>query len=354
MITSSIRPPRQRPRGALLFTLGTLAVLTIGGLENRLDAKPAGEGPGGDSAPGVLVDVGGFRLHLRCAGAGRPTVIVESGLGDMAESWVGVQSVVAGQTRICVYDRPGMGWSDRDPRPPTLRRSVRNLRTLLDHAGIEGPYVLAGHAAGGLLVRRFAADYPNEVAAVLLVDSAHENQARRLARTLPQVATADRAGFRFCGIEAPLTIVRAAGLVNAYFAIAGPENLRPMHPATVGRTRYCASVRAEARAFQAGVSDHEPPQPLGDLPLLVLTAGRGMALDPQLSRTGVPVEAAAEWDSVWLQLQRELVALSTTSTQRTVEDAGHFIQLDRPDAVVDAIGELVETVQGRESASPSR
>jgi hypothetical protein len=114
-----------------------------------------------------------------------------------------------------------------------------------------------------------------------------------------------------------------------------------MLPAAINQTRYCATVRDEARVFQQAASHVEPPSSLDDLPLIVLTASRGMSLDPRASQMGMPLEAIAEWDALWLELQGELAELSNNSEHRIVSGAGHFIQLDRPDVVVESIHSLL-------------
>ena len=122
--------------------------------------------------PGQMVDVGGYRLHINCMGTGSPTVVIESGLGDWSASWSSwVQPQVAGTTRVCTYDRAGMGYSEPGPLPRTAARFADELHTLLQRAEIPGPYVLAGHSSGGLTVRVFAAAYPAEVVGVMLIDS---------------------------------------------------------------------------------------------------------------------------------------------------------------------------------------
>src|SRR5712692_3061456 len=128
--------------------------------------------------PGQLIGLGGWRLHLHCAGkasASRPTVILEAGAGDFSVDWSLVQPGVAGFARVCSYDRAGSGWSDLGPRPRTLHQIVWELHTLLEKAGVRAPYVLVGHSYGGILVRLYAATYPSDVAGVVLDDSGHEN-----------------------------------------------------------------------------------------------------------------------------------------------------------------------------------
>jgi pimeloyl-ACP methyl ester carboxylesterase len=129
--------------------------------------------------PGQLVDVGGYRMHLYCIGQGSPTVVLDSGLGDSWLPWYKVQPPIAQFTRVCSYDRAGLGWSDPSPHPRTSKMIAEELHTLLHKAGMAGPFVLAGHSMGGMNVRMYARLFPAEVAGVVLVDSVHPDQQRR-------------------------------------------------------------------------------------------------------------------------------------------------------------------------------
>ena len=129
--------------------------------------------------PGRLVDIGGCRLHLYCTGEGSPTVILEAGGGNPWLSWCKVQPQVASFTRVCSYDRAGLGWSDPSPRPRTAMVIAEELHALLHNAGIPGPFVLVGHSLGGMDARMFANRYPSEVAGLVLVDSSHPDQDER-------------------------------------------------------------------------------------------------------------------------------------------------------------------------------
>ena len=132
------------------------------------------------SAPGQLVDVGGYKMHINCVGQGSPTVILEAGTGDFSLIWAYVQPEVAKYTRVCSYDRAGFGWSEASPHPRTGNMMVEELHTLLVKANIQGPYVLVGHSLGGLLARVYTHNYPDEVAGLVLVDSAYEEVDIRL------------------------------------------------------------------------------------------------------------------------------------------------------------------------------
>src|SRR4030095_8529101 len=163
--------PRRRGRGCLLWlgaSLAALLVLMLVGYiyEPIAEAADARAYP----PPGQLVDIGGYRLHINCTGAGSPTVVIESGWGDFSAAWGWVQPEVAKTTRVCTYDRAGMGWREVSPQPRTAREFAKELHTLLEKANESGPYVLVGHSMGGYTVRVYAHDYPDEVVGVVLVD----------------------------------------------------------------------------------------------------------------------------------------------------------------------------------------
>ena len=190
--------PKRRGRGCLVRLGGLVAallgLLLLGALyESVSEASDRRAYP----PPGRLVDVGGYRLHINCVDTGSPTVVIDSGAGDWSATWSSwVQPGVAGTTRICTYDRAGLGWSDPGPLPRTAERFADELHTLLQRAGIPGPSVLVGHSLGGLTVRLFAHAYPAEVAGVVLIDSMSPRPGMHAApATPPQTHASDLSLF---------------------------------------------------------------------------------------------------------------------------------------------------------------
>src|SRR5688500_10118369 len=116
--------------------------------------------------PGEIVDVGGYSLHINCVGQGSPTVVLDAGSGEKSAQWVRVQRKVSHTTRVCAYDRAGMGWSEMGPDPRDAKQITGELHSLLNKAGVEGPYVLVGHSFGGMYMQTYAVRYPAEVAGV--------------------------------------------------------------------------------------------------------------------------------------------------------------------------------------------
>ena len=120
--------------------------------------------------PGQLVAVDGYQLHINCTGEGSPTVILDAAGGNASPSWGLVQPEIAQSTRVCAYDRAGMGWSERGPTPRDMNQHVRELHALLAKAGIDAPYVLVGHSYGGRIARVYAKQYPSEIVGMVLID----------------------------------------------------------------------------------------------------------------------------------------------------------------------------------------
>ena len=253
-----------------------------------------GEGDEGLTGSPGLVDVGGRQLYLTCKGDGSPTVVMEAGGRGNSGSWHLVQPSVAGFTRVCAYDRAGTGYSESAPVLDTAQQIADELHNLLKTAGIDGPYVLVGHSLGGHLMRTFANRYLNEVVGMVLVDTGHGDPSARFQSVLTQEEW---------------QLVRDA-ILHKDQGFTLPEGLDLLGP------------------------------DLGDIPLVVLTAGR-RGVSP------LPPDIAQRLNQVQQDTQEELLNLSSNNTHITVADSGHSIQIDRPDVVVDAIQQVVEEIISR-------
>src|SRR5215216_6481063 len=196
-------------RGLVWLVAGLLTLAVIGAIyqvvATQIDQRTY-------SPPGEMVDVSTHTLHINCLGEGSPTVILEAANLGMSAHWVRVQQQVAKATRVCAYDRAGLGWSERGPEPRDARKISSELHTLLKDAGIEGPYVLVGHSYGGLYVRMYAARYPNQVAGLVLVDSSHPEQFTRS----PQGRAMYKQTVRLGAVIPWLTRLGVIRLINFY------------------------------------------------------------------------------------------------------------------------------------------
>ncbi len=124
-------------------------------------------------APGMLVEVEGHLMHIHCLGSGSPTVVIDAGNGSFSAEWAPIQEALSQTARVCTYDRSGYGWSEPGPLPRSGAQVVSELHQLLQDAGEVGPYLLVGHSLGGVHARLFAAQYPKEVAGMVLIDTAY-------------------------------------------------------------------------------------------------------------------------------------------------------------------------------------
>jgi len=274
--------------------------------------------------PGQLVDVGGHRLHINCAGSGRPTVIIEAGWEDWSTSWAAyVQPEVAKTTRVCTYDRAGMGWSEVGPLPRDAAQNAKELQTLLQNANIPGPYVMVGHSLGGLVVRVFVHEYSSDVVGVVLIDSMNPKQISQ-SPTVQSQSESRSQPFSFKAMLARFGVARLLVKLPAIAPSLGP-NQEAYYPLYI-RPQSFQTTANEGQGMPAAGEQADAVKSLGNLPLIVLTAR-------QNTMPG------------WQDWQSELLQLSSNSQHLFAENSGHTIQVDEPDAAVAAILKMVELVR---------
>lgn len=320
-------------RRILLGLLITLLVLGPSGATYQITAtrRDAAAFP----PPGQLVDVGGYRLHLSCIGQGSPTVILESGQANSLSVWSWIQPTIAQTTRVCAYDRAGVGWSDTGAVPRDAQQMVRELHTLLQNAAIAPPYVLVGHSFGGLVTHVYAAQYPTAVDGLVWLDVEHPEQWTRT----PEGRAQYQQILRLSRIGPWLARIGLVRLSN-YFPLVDelPPSAAAAFKAWVDTTRFMAVNAAEFQAQLTSAAQAQAAGALGDLPLMVVTA----------TDHGFPTTVANEMEAQWLTMQTELAALSTNSVQQIVAGATHgSLQVDEEDAEVSsaAIRRVVEAAR---------
>ena len=284
---------------------------------------------------GRLVDVGGRKMHIECTGEGSPTVILDSGLGDSYLSWREVQPEIAKFTRVCSYDRAGLGYSDPSSEPRTSKVIAEELHALLQAASVSTPYVIVGHSMGGYNVRVYTSLYRNEIVGMVLVDASHPDQENRFPPELKNMEGSWHREAQFIASTMPFGIPRLLGLC---------EN----DPVTRAADCNWHSVReqlAEMSAFSESAAETASTGSLSDLPLAVLSH------DPDKPSSDLPPDLAKPTNEAWEKMQEELTHLSTRGTQTVAKNSAHYIQIDRPDLVIDAVRNVVE--QARQAQSQS-
>jgi pimeloyl-ACP methyl ester carboxylesterase len=254
--------------------------------------------------PGQLIDVGGYGLHLNCTGSGSPTVVLEPGAGEMSSNLGWIAPAVARDTRVCVYDRAGRGWSEPADTAKDGAQIAADLHTLLQRGNVPGPYVLAGHSFGALYVLAFADRYPDDVAGMVLVDSTNPASTTKQTATSPRSAGSYDAMGRFSAL---VSVSARLGLTRLYAPVeAGglPPMSRDEVRANIAAADGLRSTIDEYVQSNTAMQQAASLIDFTDKPLAVLTAGIG----------NDPTHAAA---------QNRLAALSTNSEHRTIDGASH-------------------------------
>jgi protein-S-isoprenylcysteine O-methyltransferase Ste14/pimeloyl-ACP methyl ester carboxylesterase len=317
-------------RKALVIALALLAVvLPLAGLvyEAYADAKVRNEFP----APGTLVDVGGRRLHLLCIGEGSPIVLFEApGFGVSSLSSATVRERVSSRTRVCSYDRAGMGWSDPAPAAITAGALARDLALLQDRAGLPAPFVIVASSVGGLTAEMFARQYPERVAGLILLDAATGGIVKELTMMIGRAG----AGATVTVGLAHLGVIR---LLDPFNITGDPEAARRSRGFTYG-ARAIGAVTAIIRGRAETVREFDTAPPLRpDLPLVVLSASNPRVFDVP----GLGAASVARSD-LRLRSHQAMATASTRGTWATVPNSEHLIAVSQPDAVIDAIFAMLD------------
>ena len=309
-----------RARSCVVYPLlGVYALCALGGFYQTLRESRDRHTY---AAPGRLIDVGGYRLHLNCVGSGTPAVVLESGLGESSAYWGWISSAVARETTVCAYDRAGRGWSDSAPAAHAGIAVATDLPVLLDRAHVPGPLVLVGHSSGAQYVRIFAGRYPERVAGVVLLDG----QPAEAFEGLPAYPAFYNRFSRIFSLLPSLARLSVGQLAPADRALPQPaRDIRRRHWASA---RLYRSLRDEFAELPTSLAQARSFQSLGERPLVVVTATK----DPLAG---------------WLPLQERMVTLSTNSSHRIAPYSHDAIVMDQTasQTSIAAIRDVVQAVR---------
>jgi pimeloyl-ACP methyl ester carboxylesterase len=317
---------------ALLLLLLVLAVIGIL-YQNISEARNRRFNP----MAGRIVTVDGRRMHIDCEGSPRagPTVILDSGLGDSYLSWRKVQPEIAKFSRVCSYDRAGIGYSDSSSQPRTSRVIAEELHALLQAASVAPPYVLVGHSMGGYDVRLYASLYRNEVAGMVLVDASHPDQENRLPPELNAMKGSWIREAELIEFSMPFGIPRLLGLCDD----------DPEQRAAECNFHTARAQVEELKSFSASAAETAATGALGSLPLAVLSH------DPEKPLVDLPADLVKPTNDAWEKMQEELAHLSSRGSQTIAKNSSHYIQIDRPDVVIQAVQTIVTQARSTSSAA---
>jgi len=270
-------------------------------------------------SPGQRYDVGGYHVHIYCMGDGSPTVIVDVGLGDDSTDWLEIQQNVSAETKICVFDRPGYGWSDFGPQPRDSKRIAFELETLLPMADLSPPYVMVGHSFGGYNIRIFTANNPEKVTGMVLVDASHEDQYERFNIKLPT---------HFSRTGTIIVLPKAT------------ENLSHANKHAMLRERAYHAASAEISSLGNSAAQVKQVAGFPSIPLAVISRGK-----PEWYGDDVQDER----EKVWNGMQQELFLLSPFSRHVFAYQSGHDIPHEQPEIIIEVINDIVEESRQHDS-----
>ena len=269
---------------------------------------------------GDMIDIGGYSLYVEDTGIGKVTVIFDAGMGDDSSVWNKVAEEVSQFSRVITYDRAGLGWSEESPHERDSKVIVDELHSVLEEKDITGTIILVGHSFGGVNMQRYALTYPEDVAALVLVDSAHEDQITKM----PQASFLQKYLFKFGMWAAPV------GIPRLYLSNTNPEE-----KAKKSTTKHQYTSLDEAEYFPRSLSElNELTPSYGDMPLVVIARNKASS----------EIDNTKARDLVWATLQENIATRSTNSTIIFSGARQHSIHKMQPEIVIEAIQTLAESL----------
>jgi pimeloyl-ACP methyl ester carboxylesterase len=336
---------RRWTKRALLGIVALLLLVAFAGalyqyVEVRIWAKA--------SPPGRLVQVDDVSTHIYCAGEGSPTAVLVSGLGDDWTPWGFVLHDVAAKTRVCAYDRAGLGWSAASPSARTSRNIASELEATLNAAGEKGPYILVGHSSGGLHIREYRAQHLDKVVGMLFLDSASPGQFQRIPEW-QAVWAGERSHLKTLTWLSYLAEPRVSGFCTS-LPPKYPDQFRDAALATEKHScdsTMLLTVVGELDRF--GESQDEVSSDSNSLASLPVTV---ISHDPDKPIVDLSPEINRRAEATWAEMQMELTKLSSHGKHLVAKGSGHYVQTDRPDLVISSIHDLVEQCRSATVAAP--
>lgn len=297
-------------------------------------------------APGQMVDVGEYSLHLYCTGdpSAKPVVVVSPGSGSNVAKWPLVQPEVAKFTRICIYDRPGSGWSFVAPQGQTYQEEAQGVHTMLQNAGVPGPYVLVGHSLGGAVMQVYASLYPQEVIGMVMVDTRtrgiESKQPPEYVKTNKMTAQGSYA-FSIPGVFRLLNWFGVLRTVPTFESM--PPDMKEVAYGLDWNSRYFSYQEASIPIHEQREALFVSADPLPDVPLIVIGHGK----TEQSPGVNAAADIALQADRIWLDEMKKLATETSQGTYIVAEKSGHNIHLEQPEIVIDAIRTIVEQVRSK-------
>lgn len=281
---------------------------------------------------GMFTDVGGHKLHYMKKGDTSPTVVFESGLGEGAVSWFKIQDKVSEYAATISYDRAGIGWSERGDNPKSVSAISGDLEKLLENADAKKPYVIVLHSFAGLTLRDFITKNSKDISGLIFVDASHPDQFNRLPKKEGGDSKEDL-GF-IVGLMNEFGIVRLfSDHQYSNTKASNPVNLR----LNALSHQSISATMEEMQNFNSIAADAGKISTFGDIPLVVITGA-----SPQRWKKEASSDARKNSASIWMNLQKDLLNLSSNSTHIIANKSGHFVQMDEPEIIIQEIKKMLD------------
>ncbi len=306
-------------------------------------------------APGKLVDIGGYKLHVNETGKGQPTVILDAGFACFSLVWNLVQPEIAKFTHVYSYDRAGLGWSEKSPLPRTTANMVKELHTLLETVGASKPYILVGHSFGGIVMQLYTNTYPDDVFGLVLVDSSHEGILETAKafhdQYYPLLPWTQRTWHSLLQAYRFETLSNFTGIRAVYLYSLLKNGIATIPPsikdAFLARLLSPQAVYTRGQEMRHINESHlqlaRSTNLFAHKPLIVIS--RGMIIDETCDAQKMWPYLTKAHEEVWLKLQNDLVTKSTYGKHVIAEKSGHTILWSEPELIVTAVKELVDEYQ---------
>ena len=295
--------------------------------------------------PGKMINVGGHSLHINCTGikSERPTIIIETGLGNSAMEYYWLQNALEKSDRVCSYDRAGMGWSEIGDFDADSINIATQLHMLLNKSDIKRPFMFAGHSAAGLHMRVYAHKYPDEVAGMVFIDAVHPDQ---FSAQRPHIPQYNKEGMKemmsmlnIMEVVANLGLVRILNLFSTPFDDGFPEHISQQIHYYNDKGTILAGLRGEFSAKAVSSEQASKAENLGSMPLTIITTPLGKVE----GRNGkAPVELDYIMTKIHEEIQQKNLLSSTNSKMVIIEGSDHLSLIFKKEHALQVVNHIKE------------
>ena len=291
-------------------------------------------------APGTIYNVNGYKMHLYCTGEGSPTILLDAGLGNDSLDWDHVQPTLSRTTRVCSYDRAGMGWSEPQPGVRDADQITSQLHALLQQAGVTGPLVLMGHSMGGIYMRDYATRYPHDIVGLIFVDSGTPLAEDRESAELRAATEITRFKYYLFLTLSTLGVERLMGECSDIQKGVDEHLERMRVEDACGKS--IEQVWREYQNLRQSGEETIHTGPYGDLPILIFSQDPRRPPD---SGPSLPPRLETEMIALWNRSQEAFKGLSTRSRRIIAKGSGHHIPRDRADLINREVPLFIEQIR---------